>query len=239
MLSKKFVTENKELDKARCKLEIKILKKECTRLIKELHSRKNASIIVVLQGLDASGKDGIVERCFSQPGPRFYKTASFKKPTPEELSHDFLWRIHKECPPKGVIGVFNRSHYEDILVPQSYGWIDEKELENRYESINDFENHLKRSGTYILKFFLNISYDLQGEKLEERRYNPLKRYKHNDSDWETRAKWDDFMKSYDGIFENCEKAFEWINVPADKKWQKDYVVRKEFHKTLNRILKDE
>lgn len=236
MLPKGFDSLDKGLSKEQCLDKIERYKKENRQLIKKFHAAKDSSLLVVLQGLDASGKDGIVSRCFSKPGPKYFEVHSFKKPTPVEMSHDFLWRVHKVCPPKGVVGVFNRSHYEDILVPQSFGWIDKKEVENRYESINDFEAHLKRCGTHILKFFLNISYDLQGEKLEERKYNPLKQYKHNESDWETRARWDDFMKSYNGIFKNTQKAFDWINVPADKKWQKDYIVLKHVNKYFKEIL---
>lgn len=224
MLDSKYISFDPKLDKDDCKEKITELHGELCELTQQLHIEKKHGVLVVLQGLDASGKDGIVMRCFSGLSPRFTQVASFKKPTAEEASHDYLWRIHQEIPPRGVIGIFNRSHYEDILVPESYGWIDKKEVENRYKSNTEFEEHLKRCNIHTLKFFLNISYDLQGEKLDERKFNPLKRYKHQDSDFETRARWDDFMKSYDGILKNCNKPYPWINVPADKKWQKDFVV---------------
>jgi PPK2 family polyphosphate:nucleotide phosphotransferase len=184
--------------------------------------------------MDASGKDGVVRKVFGAINPNGCSVKSFKKPTDEEYAHDFLWRVHAETPANGMIKIFNRSHYEDILVPSVYGFIPKEKIEKRFKSINDFEQNLENSGTRILKFFLNVSKEEQEVRLKERIENPEKHWKHNDGDWETRKHWDEFQGVYTMIFSRCD-AVPWHNIPADKNWYKEYLVAEKVLETLKEI----
>lgn len=188
---------------------------------KRLYAEGKRSVLVVLQGMDASGKDGLTRSLFQKVSPAWVNVHSFKKPTDEEFAHDFLWRIHKCTPSKGMITVFNRSHYEDILVPSVYGYIDKATIDARFEQINQFEQHLEANGTKVLKFFLNIGYDKQKEKLLERINTKEKHWKHNDGDWETREHWNEFQTVYETIFERCN-VVPWHFIPCDHNWTKLY-----------------
>ncbi len=187
--------------------------------------KKKQGILLVLQGMDASGKDGLTRDIFSKISPSWVNVVSFKKPTDVEIAHDYLWRINKVLPEKGTITVFNRSHYEDILVPSVYGYLDDKVIEKRYNQINDFEQYLEENNTLVIKLYLNLSFEKQEEKLLERINNLDKHWKHSDGDWETRKSWSKFMNVYEQIFEKCNKI-AWNIVPCDKNWTKNYAVSK-------------
>ena len=207
-------------------LKKKILK-ENSALISEIISFQRRmyadgrhSLLVIFQGMDASGKDGATRRVFSGVSPSGIKVDSFKKPTDEELAHDFLWRVHQKVPAKGMIKVFNRSHYEDILVPSVEGYFSKDFINNRYDQINHFEKLLQESNnTTILKFYLHTSKEEQLERLTERVELPEKHWKHNDGDWATREKWEDYRSVYHEIFDRCNQP-EWHIIPSDRNWEK-------------------
>jgi PPK2 family polyphosphate:nucleotide phosphotransferase len=189
----------------------------------KLYAEARQSLLVVFQGMDAAGKDGAIKRVFAEVNPMGCHVICFKKPTSLEYSHDFLWRIHQHCPPHGMIHVFNRSHYEDIIVPTVEGYIDSKIVKKRYGQINDFEEMLEENGTSIVKFLLHVSKDEQKERLEERMTRPEKYWKHNDGDWVAREKWDKYMEVHEKIVEKCDKI-PWHVIPSDKNWYKEMLV---------------
>ncbi len=183
------------------------------------------SVLIVLQWLDASGKDGVVKYIFSGMNPLGTRATSFRVPTKEELSHDFLWRIHQETPAHGTVQIFNRSHYEDILVPTVEKLIDKKIINKRYDHINNFEKMLEEQWTTIVKFYLNISKDKQKEKLNERLTDPTKYWKHNIGDWDTRDNYDEYIDVYENIFDKCNKPERHI-IAADQNRYKIYQISK-------------
>ncbi len=191
----------------------------------KMYAEGKRSLLIILQGIDAAGKDGVVRHIFSGMNPLGTKAASFRVPTKEEASHDFLWRIHKATPAIGEVTIFNRSHYEDILVPTIEKLFDKEVIKNRYDQINKFESLLQETGTTIVKFYLHISKDKQKEKLNERLTDPTKYWKHNIGDWDTRDDFDEYMKVYEDIFAQCDQP-EWHIIPADKNWYKLYLVSK-------------
>ncbi|CAH1000157.1 Polyphosphate:AMP/ADP phosphotransferase [Neolewinella maritima] len=195
--------------------------------IAELHAqlvaeRKHA-VLVILQGMDASGKDGAMRRVFGACSPFGLRAVGWKKPTEEEFAHDFLWRIHKQVPAKGELVIFNRSHYEDVLIQRVHGWISEAQVDQRIASINAFEKLLQQdNNTLILKFYLHLSYEQQEEELRERLEEPEKHYKHNDGDWAERERWDDYRAAYEDVIGRSELT--WHIVPVDQRWYRDYVM---------------
>ena len=227
----RYVTFDKSLDKEKTKTETTQILKEIGELQYKMYAESKRSMLIVFQGLDASGKDGLTRGLLDYCNPVGLMVQSFKKPTPLENSHDFLWRVHPHVPPRGVIQVFIRSHYEDILVPTVENLFPLDKIEERYEIINGFEKLLEQNGTRMLKFFLNVSKEAQLERLNERIENPEKHWKHNDGDWDTREKFDEYQKVYDAIFEKCS-YIPWHFVPADSNWQKLYYVARTVHQTL-------
>lgn len=181
----------------------------------KMFAENKRSVLIILQGLDASGKDGVVKYIFSGMNPLGTRATSFRVPTKEELSHDFLWRIHQETPANGTVQIFNRSHYEDILVPTVEKLLDKKTIDKRYDQINDFEKMLEDNGTTVVKFYLNISKDKQKEKLNERLTDPTKYWKHNIWDWDTRDSYDEYIDVYEKIFSKCDKPERHI-IAADQ-----------------------
>jgi len=204
---------------------------EIITLQRKMNAQGKYSLLLIFQGMDASGKDGAVRRTLSGINPNGISVKAFKKPTDEELSHDFLWRVHPYAPAKGMIQVFNRSHYEDILVPTVYDYLPKKELEERFDLINGFEKQIESNGTTILKFYLHTSKDEQFKRLTERVEIEEKHWKHNDGDWESREHWDEFRDVYETIFKKCDKP-EWYIVPADRNWEKVNYVAKVILKAL-------
>ena len=213
----------KTLSKEKTKVKTEVLRAQIKDLQKVLYAENKRSLLIVLQGVDASGKDGLVADVFNGLNPLGVRVAAFKAPSTLERSHDFLWRIHAETPARGMIQIFNRSHYEDILVPTVEKLADAKTIEQRYHDINNFETMLHNNGTTVLKFYLHISREEQLERLKERQSNPKKFWKHNDDDWKTRSKWEAYTKVYESIFRKCN-APEWQVVPSDQNWYKEYLV---------------
>jgi PPK2 family polyphosphate:nucleotide phosphotransferase len=198
------------------------------------HSIKH-SILVVIQGMDASGKDGLVRNVFGKMNPMGVMAKSWKAPTAEELAHDFLWRIHQHTPAKGMVQLFNRSHYEDILITRVHKWCDDETARKRMKAINDFEKLLEEhNDTHILKFYLHISKEEQKERLDERMHDPAKMWKYNENDYEESKLWDVYRQMYEECFENCNQP-PWIIVPADQNWYKEYLVASAVHSLLTNL----
>jgi PPK2 family polyphosphate:nucleotide phosphotransferase len=210
--------------------------KLCQRLgdLQELlFAEHKHKLLVVLQGMDTSGKDSTVRHVMRGVSPQSVRAVSFKKPTQVELEHDFLWRVHSQVPGSGEIVIFNRSHYEDVLIVRVHKLVPEKVWKKRYGQINDFECMLAENGTTILKFFLHISEDEQRKRLQQRIDDPTKRWKFQHGDIEERALWDDYMKAYQNALEKTSTAWApWTIVPANKKWFRNYVVAKTIADTL-------
>jgi len=200
-----------------------------------LYAESKHSILVVLQGMDASGKDGLVRKVFTSMNPQGVRVHSFKVPTTEEMSHDFLWRIHAAAPPKGMIQLFNRSHYEDILVTRVHKMIDDKTAKKRMKAINDFEQLLQEhNDTHILKFYLHISPEEQQQRLQERTHDVTKQWKYNERDFEEAKLWDDYMAAYEDCFEHCNDV-PWTIVPADQNWYKEHIIASMLLKTMEKL----
>jgi PPK2 family polyphosphate:nucleotide phosphotransferase len=224
----------KKFEKETTRKETQILSTRISELQKVLYAQGTKSILVILQGLDAAGKDGLISRVFSGINPLGCDVKAFKKPSEEELSHDFLWRVHQNTPSNGMINIFNRSHYEDVLVPRVEKWISLNEVKKRFVHINNFEDLLQDSGTTILKFYLHISKTEQKKRLEERLTNPEKFWKHDDGDWRTSKKWNHYMEAYEDIFKYCN-PIPWTIVPSDQNWYKEYIVAKKIKETLENM----
>jgi PPK2 family polyphosphate:nucleotide phosphotransferase len=222
-------------DKKETKEKLEGVLQELDELQNLLYAESKHSVLVIIQGMDASGKDGAVRNVFGKLNPQGVLVRSFKVPTAEELSHDFLWRIHAHAPSKGYIQIFNRSQYEDILVTRVHKWIDDKTARRRMHAINDFEKLLQEhNDTHILKFYLHISPKEQKQRLEERIHNPAKQWKYNEGDFEEAKLWDDYMKMYEDCFENCNDV-PWIVVPADQNWYKEFVMATTLRDTLKTL----
>ncbi len=226
-----YPTLNKEWDKKETEEKTKKILKRIGKLQNKMYAQNKFSILVVLQGIDASGKDGITKGLLKYCNPLGVKIASFKKPSENEYAHDFLWRVHQVVPRKGELQIFIRSHYEDILVPAVEKYIPSEVIEKRYEVINDFENLLESNGTKVLKFFLNVSKEVQKERLMERIEVKEKHWKHKDGDWDTREKFDEYLGVYERIINTCNR-FPWHIVPSDTNWQKLYYVAEVVLNTL-------
>ena len=208
--------------------------------LRELHEKfyvdNRHALLVVLQAMDTAGKDGTIKHVFSGINPAGCTVTSFKKPSEEELDHDFLWRIHKALPPRGNYGIFNRSHYEDVLVVRVHNLVKPAIWKQRYEHINDFERGLAESGMLVVKFFLNISKDEQKERLQARLDDPAKHWKFDPNDIKERGYWDDYMAAYqDAIGKCCAPHAPWYIVPANKKWYRNFVVANALLRTLERL----
>lgn len=234
-LSKEPTESDKSIDKKTTEAETSKLKDEMASLQNLLFAEKRHSLLIILQGMDAAGKDGTVKHVFSGLNPMGVSVKAFKEPTPEERLHDFLWRIHPHTPPKGMIEIFNRSQYEDILVPSVHKTLDKPLLERRYNTINGFEQNLADAGTVILKFFLHISKQEQKRRIEERLKDPQKKWKYDPADSRERENWDAYMEVYEKIFERCSPELPWTIIPADHKWYRNYLVVKEIVKTLKNL----
>ena len=193
-------------------------------------------LLIVLQGMDTSGKDGTVRHVMGGFDPAGVRVVSFKKPTPTELDHDYLWRVHANTPGSGEIVIFNRSHYEDVLVVRVHELVPERVWRKRYRHINEFERMLTDSGTIILKFFLHISADEQKERLQARLDDPDKRWKFALGDLEERKLWSDYQRAYeDAINETSTKWAPWYIVPADRKWYRNFVVGSIVRDTMKKL----
>lgn len=225
----------KDLDKNETKAKTEKILEELDGLQNLLYANGKHSVLIIVQGMDASGKDGVAKKVFGAINPMGIKTQSFKAPTAEELAHDFLWRIHKQTPEKGMIQLFNRSHYEDILITRVHKWCDDETAEKRMKAINDFEQLLQENNdTVILKFYLHISPEEQQERLKERMDMPEKRWKYNANDFEEAKLWNEYMKMYEDCFEKCN-VVPWHIIPADQNWYKEYLIAKIFKEALEKL----
>ena len=205
-------------DKTAARAAIKENAKAISELAHRLYGEADRKLLIVLQGMDTSGKDGTTAAIFHRTPPLNVKVASFKSPSKKELAQDYLWRIHNVCPGKGEITVFNRSHYEDVLVVKVREFAPTEKVEQRYEQINNFEKHLTENGTTILKFMLHISHETQGERLRDRLEEPRKRWKFNPGDLEDRKLWPDFMNAYETMVQRTSTEHApWHIIPSDSR----------------------
>jgi PPK2 family polyphosphate:nucleotide phosphotransferase len=224
--------------KGRAKAEARTAKrrKRLSELQERLFAERRRSLLVVLQGLDTSGKDGTIKHVFSSVNPQGTTVASFKVPTEQERRHHFLWRIRKRLPPPGDIGIFNRSHYEDVLVARVHGLAPGEEIERRYDAINRFERKLAEDGTTIVKLCLHISAEEQRRRLLARLEDETKRWKFNPADLDDRDRWVEFWAAYEVALHRCatEEA-PWYVVPADHKWYRNFAVTEILVETLEEL----
>lgn len=217
-------------------------KEKTTTILKELNELQNLlfaesrnAILIVIQGMDGSGKDGLIRNVFGHLNPQGVTVKSYKVPTVEELSHDFLWRIHNHAPAKGMIQIFNRSHYEDILVTRVHKMIDDKTAIGRINAINDFEKLItNHNRTSILKFYLHISPEEQQLRLKERISDLTKQWKYNENDFKEAKLWPEYMKVYEDCINKCNTP-PWIIVPSDQNWYKEFLVASTLLNTLKAL----
>jgi PPK2 family polyphosphate:nucleotide phosphotransferase len=194
------------------------------------------ALLCVLQAMDAGGKDGTVRKVFGPVNPQGIRVTSFKKPTEAELDHDFLWRIHNAVPARGMIGIFNRSHYEDVLVAKVFNLAPKDRIEQRYGQINDFEKMLCENGIVMLKFFLHISPDEQLERFQERLDDPKKHWKFNEADVEVRKRWKDYAEAHETALTRCStKHAPWFAIPANRNWYRNTMIAHIVRRTLEAI----
>jgi PPK2 family polyphosphate:nucleotide phosphotransferase len=213
------------LDRDAIDAEAKTLEARMARQQELLYGAATHSVLIVLQGTDTAGKDGTIKHVMSAINPIGCHAWSFKVPTAEELAHDFLWRIHQRTPTRGMMAIFNRSHYEDVLVARVHKLVPRGVWKERYRAINNFEQILAQNGVILLKFFLHISKDEQKERLLAREQDTSKAWKLTADDWRERERWDDYLAAYEDALARCGTAWApWYIVPADTKWYRDYLV---------------
>lgn len=219
--AKPFSIGEKSADRA----VLETLASEIDSLQDHFWADRRYKLLVVLQGTDTSGKDGTIRTVFKETSPLGVRAVGWKAPSEDEKAYDYLWRIHREMPHSGEIVVFNRSHYEDVLVPVVNGWIDEKQTRERYAQINDFERMLVETGTVIMKFMLHISFDEQSRRLQDRLDDPTKRWKFSMGDIEVRKQWDDYQRAYEALLNTTSTEHApWTVVPADSKTHRNLMI---------------
>ncbi|RFS22522.1 polyphosphate kinase [Chitinophaga silvatica] len=234
-LSAISTTAPKKLDKDKVRAATRELLLELDELQNLLYAQHKYSVLLVIQGMDASGKDGLIKNVTGTLNPQGVMVSSFKAPTPEEMDHDFLWRIHKHAPAKGMIEVFNRSHYEDILVQRVHKWIDDKTAVKRMKAINAFEKLLaEHNNTQIIKCYLHVSHEAQQQRLVERTEDPRKMWKYNENDLAESKLWPQYMDAYEDAINNCNDI-PWLIVPSDQNWYKEYLVALTLRDTLKSL----
>ena len=209
------------------------LAKDIDALQDRLYAEGARALLVILQGTDTSGKDGTIRSVFNATGPLGVSVTAFGPPTRTELAHDYLWRVHAACPRRGTIGIFNRSHYEDVLIGKVRKFAPEEAIEQRYEQINAFERLLSENGTKVLKFMLHISKDEQKERLQQRLADPKKHWKFNPGDLDDRQMWAEYQEAYETMLHRCSTPWApWHVVPADRKWVRNAVIAAIVKQTL-------
>jgi PPK2 family polyphosphate:nucleotide phosphotransferase len=225
-----------DVDKEAAKATTKLERRRIRELQERLYAEHEQSLLVVFQAIDTGGKDSTTRRVFKGVNPQGIRVWSFKAPSEEELDHDFLWRIHQHTPAKGMINVFNRSHFEDVLIARVKELVPEDVWRDRYELIKNFEHLLAENGTRILKFFLNISKDEQRQRLKDRLDEPDKHWKFNSGDLAERKLWDDYQEAFEAVIRqtSTERA-PWYAVPANHKWYRDLVVARAIRQTLEEM----
>jgi len=223
-------------DREAADAEFEELKKELIKLQERLYAESKQKLLVVFQAMDTGGKDSTIRSVFSGLNPQGVQVTSFKEPTKEELAHDFLWRIHKAVPASGYIGIFNRSHYEDVIVVRVANIFPESVWRPRYELINQFERLLFSSGMRVLKFYLHISEEEQKKRLEERREDPRKNWKFSAEDLAKRKEWKEYMEVYEDAFAHCTTdEAPWYVIPADQKWYRNLAIARVVVATLKEM----
>lgn len=216
--------------------EFKQLREEFIDWQVRLYAEGRQSLLVVLQAMDAGGKDGTIRSITKGVNPQGVRVASFKKPSTEELSHDFLWRIHRRTPARGMIGIFNRSHYEDVLVVRVHNYVPDAVWQPRYELINQFESNLTAAGTTIVKLFLHISKEEQKERFQDRLDEPDKHWKFDRDDLNKRLLWDEYQLAFQDMLNNCSTAVApWYAIPGDQKWYRNLAIMRILVDTLRRM----
>ncbi len=212
-------------EKKAARKQLKQYRKQIDNLLSALAAEQKRSVLVILQGVDASGKDGAVRKVFTGVNPQHCRVVSFKEPDREEQAHDYLWRVYRAMPARGELGVFNRSQYEDVLVPQARGYLTNKQAHARLRQIADLETIWSQNGTVLLKFFLHLSRSEQSRRFKARLDNPGKRWKVENSDFKDRRLWPKFQAVYEEILNRTStEAAPWYVVPADHKWYRDLVI---------------
>ncbi len=233
-LDKIATTPPANIEKAFAKDATKNYAKRIGELQQIMYAQGKYNLLVIMQGMDGSGKDGATANVFKYCHPAGVNVYSFKKPTDLEFAHDFLWRVHKVAPEKGKIRVFNRSHYEDILIQRVHKWITMEQVERRMAAINAFERLLQEDNhTLIIKFYLHLSYEQQALELQERIDDPTKHWKHNPNDWEERKLWSEYRTAYEYAINNSH--LPWDIVPVDKRWYRDYVMTKKIVEEMEKL----
>jgi len=224
----------KKITEARvAKENIRLLDK-LSKIQDKLCAQRKYGVLIVLQGMDTAGKDGAVKHVFSGVNPAGCNVKSFKVPTEEEALHHFLWRISKECPAKGMMQIFNRSHYEETLSPVVNKLLDTKLVKERYAEINAFETGLVKNNVILLKFYLHVSHAEQVKRLQSRKKDKHKRWKYQKEDIITIREHDEYRKAYEAIFDHCQEAAKWQIIPSDKKWYKNYRILKSIVQELQK-----
>ena len=205
-------------------------------LAHRLYAENRRALLLILQGMDTSGKDGTIRKVMTGVNPQSFRITSFKQPTAEELGHDFLWRIHQPTPRHGQIGIFNRSQYEDVLIVRVHQLAPKREWTRRYDQINEFERLLADSGTTVIKCFLHISKDEQRARLQARLDDPTKRWKFNAGDLDERKLWNDYQRAYEDAISKCNTPYaRWHIVPANRKWYRNLVVSTLVRQALEKL----
>lgn len=228
--------QGKDGSEKEAKKTIKKNREHISELQKKLYGEKKHSLLIVLQGIDAAGKDGVCWHVVSSMDPQGTYVKGFKQPTAEELSHDFLWRIHRYTPGLGEVAVFNRSHYEDVLVTRVHNLVPKKIWSKRYDMINNFEEILSAHNTTILKFFLYISPEEQLKRFEQRLDDPAKQWKISESDYKERALWNDYISAYEDMLKKCSTSYApWYVIPSNDKWFRNLAISHIIKRTLEKM----
>jgi PPK2 family polyphosphate:nucleotide phosphotransferase len=234
-LSKISTVAPDNIDKNKIKKKLKKLQDYIAEMQEKMYAEKKQSLLVIFQGMDSSGKDGSTDNVFRECSPIAINVKGYGKPTEEEFAHDFLWRVHQHAPKKGMIQVFVRSHYEDILVQRVHKWISEEQVDKRINAINAFEELLAfDNNTTIVKCYLHLSQAHQQEKLQERIDKPEKNWKHNSNDWKEAKRWDEYRDAYHDVLNRCN-SIPWNIIPADQRWYRNYCAAKLVAKTLEKM----
>jgi PPK2 family polyphosphate:nucleotide phosphotransferase len=229
----------KSMDRDRADKELAELEQELGELQELMWGARQHGVLVVLQGRDTAGKDGSIKRVVGALNPRGVQVVSFGTPTDEEVEHDFLWRVHRHAPRKGEFTIFNRSHYEDVLVVRVHDLVEEARWQKRFSHISDFETMLAEEGCIVLKFFLHISKEEQKERLLDREKDPSKAWKLNPNDWKERRYWKEYTEAYEEVFRRCStEQAPWCIVPADAKWFRNLVIADALVRALRPFRKE-
>ncbi|MES2395091.1 MAG: PPK2 family polyphosphate kinase [Bacteroidota bacterium] len=224
-----------KINKGDCKFELDKILQELFGLQHLFYASHTYSLLIIFQGIDTAGKDSTIRQVFSGVNPLGVHATSFKAPIGNELEHDYMWRIFQKLPEKGKIQIFNRSYYEDILVPTIQKTLPNNIIEGRYDFINAFEEHLLSNNTIVLKFFLHISEEEQKKRIQERMNDPFKKWKYSEGDRQSSKKWKEYKKVYEQILNRCSSELPWVIVPADNKWYRNYIVASTIVATLKKL----